>query len=431
MRTFRPAILVPVALTAGAVLILAPGLGDRVRRDITDAVAGVAARVGSSPGTSGHSGAGQRPAAAPIAVSVAAVQSGSFPVITRAFGNVLSPAVVQIGARISSQVTAIHVKDGQMVEAGDLLISLDDRALRAQLARDQAILAKDSALVVSTTADLNRARELVSKQAGTRQAYDAALAAKQGAEATVEGDKATIEADEVQLGFTQIAAPISGRLGAVQVAVGDLVGGSAFVAGSANSLVSITQVDPIEVIFRLPEADLPIFKRLLDTGNPPTVKALNSSTSEALAAGVLSFINSSVDTTSGTIAMRATFANGSLTLWPGQYVDVEIEQSPLSDAAIIPTVALQPGQGGPFVYLVRADNTIEARPVKVAMTEGATSAIAAGLEPGDRVVTEGQLQLKPGVAVRPTLVGADAQAASAVQPASPATPVNPVRKTEP
>lgn len=427
MRTFRSAILVPVALTVAAGLLLAPGLGDRVRREITDVVGSVR----SAPSANGRSGAAQRPAAAPIAVSVAAVQSGSFPVITRTFGNVLSPAVVEVGARISSQVTDIHVKDGQMVKTGDLLISLDDRPLRAQLARDQAILAKDSALVVSTTADLNRARDLVNKQAGTRQAYDAALAAKQGAEATVEGDKATIEADEVQLGFTQIAAPISGRLGAVQVAVGDLVGGSAFVAGSANSLVSITQVDPIDVVFRLPEADLPIFKRLLDTGKPPVVKALNSSTAEVLAAGILSFIDSSVDTTSGTITMRATFANGALNLWPGQYVDVEIEQSPLNGAAIIPTVALQPGQAGQFVYLVRADNTVEARPVKVALTEGANTAIAEGLEPGDRVVTEGQLQLKPGVAVRPTLVGAEAQAASVVQPVPPALPDNPVKKTAP
>ncbi|WP_378946083.1 efflux RND transporter periplasmic adaptor subunit [Mesorhizobium sp. ANAO-SY3R2] len=427
MRTFRPAILVPVALVAGAVLFLAPGLGDRVRREVTEAMA----NVGATPGTSRRSGAGQRPAAVPIAVSVATVQSGSFPVITRIFGNVLSPAVVQVGARISSQVTSVHVNDGQMVQAGDLLISLDDRALRAQLARDQAILAKDSALVVSTTADLNRARDLVTKQAGTRQAYDAALAAMQGAEATVEGDKATIEADEVQLGFTQIAAPISGRLGAVQVAVGDLVGGSAFVAGSANSLVSITQVDPIDVVFRLPEADLPIFKRLLDTGKPPTVRALNSSTAEVLATGVLSFIDSTVDTTSGTIAMRATFANSALVLWPGQYVDVEIEQSPLNGAAIIPTVALQPGQAGQFVYLVRADNTIEARPVKVAMTEGANAAIAEGLEPGDRVVTEGQLQLKPGIAVRPTLAGSDAQAASASQPPSLNMPGSSVEKTGP
>lgn len=426
MRTFRPAILLPVALIAGAVLLLAPGLGDRVRHDIADAMAGLG--VGPSPRATGHSGAAvQRPAVAPIAVSVVAVQSGSFPVITRAFGNVLSPAVVQVGARISSQVMGIHVKDGQMVKAGDLLISLDDRALRAQLARDQAILARNSALVVSTTADLNRARDLVTKQAGTRQAFDAALAAKQGAEATVEGDKATIEADEIQLGFTEIAAPIDGRLGAVQVAVGDLVGGSTNAPSSANSLVSITQVDPIDVIFRLPEADLPIFKRLLDTGNPPTVKAMSSSTAETLATGVLSFIDSSVDTTSGTIVMRATFANTTLALWPGQYVDVEIEQGPLNGAAIVPTVALQPGQGGQFVYLVRADNTIEARPVKVALTEGAASAIAAGLEPGDRVVTEGQLQLKPGVAVRPTLAGANAQAASA----SPTTPESPLKKSAP
>ena len=323
----------------------------------------------------------------------------------RTFGTVQSPAVVVVGARISSQVIGIHVKDGQMVKAGDLLISLDDRVVLAQLARDKAVLGKDNALVVSTTADLNRAKDLLAKGAGTRQTYDTALAAQQSAQAAVDADQATVDADQLQIDFTNITAPIDGRLGAVQVSVGDLVGGgSASASGGTptSGLVTITQVDPIEVIFHLPENNLQVFKALLDTGKPPETKAFRSGTSELIASGVLDFINSSVDTTSGTITMRAVFANGKAALWPGQYVDLEIDQGVISDATVIPTVAIQPGQDGQFVYLVKPDNTIELRPTSIARSDGDMSAVASGLEPGDSVVTEGQQRLKPGVTVAVT-----------------------------
>jgi multidrug efflux system membrane fusion protein len=322
----------------------------------------------------------------------------------RTFGTVQSPAVVVVGARISSQVTGIHVKDGQMVKTGDLLISLDDRVVRAQLARDKAVLAKDSALVVSTTADLARAKDLLAKGAGTAQAYDAALAAQQSAQASVDADQATVDADQLQLDFTKIAAPIDGRLGAVQVSVGDLVGGGSANGSSGTTsagLVTVTQVDPIEVIFHLPQDNLPVFKAMLDAGTPPQVKALRSGTTDLIAAGALDFIDSSVDAASGTIAMRAVFGNGKTALWPGQYVDLEIDQGVIQDATVIPTVAIQPGQDGQFVYVVKPDNTIELRQTKIARSDGDLSAVGSGLEPGDAVVTEGQQRLKPGVTVAP------------------------------
>ena len=353
-------------------------------------------------GTSPKAAASRRGAAGPIPVTVARAEKVPFPIIVRTFGTVQSPAVVVVGARISSQVTGIHVKDGQMVKAGDLLISLDDRVVLAQLARDKAVLGKDNALVVSTTADLNRAKDLLAKGAGTQQAYDAALAAQLSAQAAVDADQATVDADQLQVDFTSIAAPISGRLGAVQVSVGDLVGGSASASGgtSASGLVTITQVDPIEVIFHLPESNLQVFKALLDAGKPPGVKAFRSGTSDLIASGTLDFIDSAVDTTSGTIAMRGVFANAAL--WPGQYVDLEVDQGVMPDATVIPTVAIQPGQDGQFVYLVKPDSTIELRPTEVARSDGDMSAVSSGLEPGDSVVTEGQQRLKPGVSVTVT-----------------------------
>ncbi|MDB5850032.1 MAG: family efflux transporter, subunit, partial [Rhodoferax sp.] len=153
----------------------------------------------------------------------ATASTADFPIRRYAIGFISSPAVVSINPRVSSQVVAISVKDGQMVKAGDLLFSLDDRALKAQLAKDQATLAKDQALLASSQSDLQRAKDLVAKQAGTQQTYDQAVAAQKAAAATVDADKATIDADNVQLGFATISAPISGKLGAVNISIGDLV----------------------------------------------------------------------------------------------------------------------------------------------------------------------------------------------------------------
>jgi len=438
MKASRLVVLAIAAACVAAVLFFFPDAVGTARRYVGEMVGGRQAadtvqpvdgtQAKAAQDTTRHGGSAGRSGGAPLAVVVATAQKQSFPVVTRSFATVQSPAVVTVGARVSSQVTQIHVQDGQMVKAGDLLISLDDRALQAQLARDKAILAKDSALLVSTTADMNRAKDLASKQAGTQQAYDDALAAQQSAQATVDSDQATVEADQIQLDYTRITAPIDGRLGAVQVSVGDLVGGSSNGTNTTAGLVTVTQIDPIQVSFHLPENNLQIFKPLLDAGKAPEVKVLKSGTTDLLASGKMDFIDSAVDTASGTIAMRATVANNEHALWPGQFVDVEIDQDDLNDATVIPTVALQPGQNGQFVYVVKPDNTVEARPVTVALSDGDTSAIGAGLEPGDKVVTEGQLRLKPGAAVKPSSATADAGAPAGVEPAAYKSPEQDARQ---
>ena len=273
--------IVAVACIAGAALLFPAATRTAWQRvgSLTGLVSADA--DAQDAGGSGKAGGSRRGAAGPIPVTVATAEKAPFPLIVRTFGTVQSPAVVVIGARISSQVTSVHVKDGQMVKAGDLLISLDDRVVLAALARDKAVLAKDNALLVSATADLSRAKDLVKKGAGTEQAYDTALAAQQSAQATVESDQATVNADELQLDFTKITAPIDGRLGAVQVSTGDLVGGGTNNASSGTSgsgLVTVTEVDPIQVIFHLPEDNLPVFKAMLDAGKPPAVKAFKSGT---------------------------------------------------------------------------------------------------------------------------------------------------------
>ncbi|WP_376703992.1 efflux RND transporter periplasmic adaptor subunit [Mesorhizobium sp. ISC25] len=348
--------------------------------------------------------AADKPAAAANAarstsVVAATASTADFPVRRYAIGFVSSPAVVSINARVSSQIVAIAVNDGQMVKAGDLLFSLDDRSLKAQLTRDQATLAKDQALLASATADLQRAKNLVARQAGTQQTYDQAVAAQKSAAATVDADKATIDADQIQLGFATIRAPISGRLGAVSVAVGDLVTTS---NGSSTStpLVTITQVDPLQVNFNLPESDLALLHKALAAPQQGAVTLTKDGDPKPIGKGTLDFVDSSVDTASGTIATRASVPNADLSLWPGQYVNVVLDAGIMPQMTSVPTVAVQPSQKGPFVYVIKPDNTVEMRPVQVALTEGANTAISQGLKSGERVVVEGQTKLKNGAAVR-------------------------------
>ena len=339
-------------------------------------------------------GGGRNAGGGPTAVVTALAAIADMPLIERTYGLIQSPAIATVNARIASQVTEVHVKDGQMVKAGDLLVVLDDRLLQAQLAKDQAAQAKDQAQADSSDLDKQRAKQLVAKQAGTQQAYDQAAAAAAGARATVDSDKAAVLSDQAQLTFTRITAPISGRLGAVGVHVGDLVGTS---GGSSSGLMSITEMAPLKVAFRLPERVLTQVRKAAAEG--VAVRVLRSGTAILLDQGKLDFIDSAIDTTSGTIAMSATIANDELKLWPGQFADVEVEYGKLSSAVTVPSVAVQSGQSGSYVWLVKPDNTVEARPVKVVRSEGDISAIAAGLAAGDHVVVEGQLRLKSGAPV--------------------------------
>ncbi|AZO67618.1 MULTISPECIES: efflux RND transporter periplasmic adaptor subunit [unclassified Mesorhizobium] len=376
-----------VACLVAAGLYLSPAATEKVRQML-----------------SAEQAAPNKPAAAANAarstsVVAATASKADFPIRRYAIGFVSSPAVVSVNARISSQITSIAVKDGQMVRAGDLLFSLDDRALKAQLARDQATLAKDQALLASATADLQRAKNLVARQAGTQQTYDQAIAAQKSAAATVDADKATIDADEVQLGFATITAPISGRLGAVSVTIGDLVTTS---NGNSSStpLVTITQVDPLQVNFNLPESDLALLHKALAAPQEGAVTLTRDGDPTPIGKGTLDFVDSSVDTSSGTIATRASVPNADLSLWPGQYVNVVLDAGIMPEMTSVPTVAVQPSQKGPFVYVIKPDNTVEMRPVQVALTEGDSSAIGEGLKSGERVVVEGQTRLKNGSPVR-------------------------------
>jgi multidrug efflux system membrane fusion protein len=332
-------------------------------------------------------------------VTTATATTADFPIRRYAIGFVVSPAVVEIGARVSSQVTAIEVKDGQMVAAGDVLIRLDDRELKAAVDRDQATLDKDKALQVSAQADLVRARDLANDKSGTQQAYDQALAAEKSAAATVAADQAALDADQVQLKFATITAPIAGRLGQVNTTVGDLVGPNT--GGTAiQALVTVTQMDPLEVQFTLPESELGLLQKGLASPSPPTVTLHKDGDPTPIGTGTVDFVDSSVDTASGTISVKATVPNPGLTLWPGQYADIIVQAGVMPGLVSIPTVAVQAGQQGPFVFVVKPDETVTIRQVTIAVNQGVNSAVSKGLQSGERVVVEGQIRLTEGMKVR-------------------------------
>ena len=402
--------LLAAACVGAAWLYLSPDTMGKVQQIIGGKP--VAASDKAAAGKLAGGGNGARSAS----IVSATATTADFPIRRYAIGFVSSPAVVNINARVSSQIVSIDVKDGQMVKAGDLLLSLDDRALKAQLAKDQATLAKDQAMLASSQSDLQRAKDLVAKQAGTQQTYDQAMAAQKAAAATVDADKATIDADNVQLGFAAIRAPISGRLGAVNVAVGDLVTTSNGSSSTATPLVTITQMDPLQVNFNLPESNLALLHKALATPQQGAVTLIKDGDPTPVGKGTLDFVDSSVDTASGTIATRASVPNSDLSLWPGQYVNVVLDAGIMPQMTSVPTVAVQPSQKGPFVYVVKPDNTVEMRPVQVALTEGENSAISEGLKSGEKVVVEGQTRLKEGAAVREgkASAGADGQAAPKV-----------------
>ena len=329
-----------------------------------------------------------------VPVRVAEVKTATMPITRRTIGWVEPIATVAVKSRVDSAIVEQRAREGAFVEAGDVLFVLDDREAKAAIARDEATLKKDQALLDLANANLERAQALAAKQTVSKQSLDQARSEARAAAAAVVSDRAIIEANKLTLSYTVISAPISGRLGSVAVTPGNLVG-----ENDDTSLVTITQMKPIRVTFTLPDRDLDPLRTALLNDPPAIVRVFTKGTTEARAQGQLNFIDSSVDINSGTITAKAEFPNDRLELWPGQYFDVEIELGRRNDTPSIPTVALQVGQNGLFVFVVKDDNTAEVRNVTTAGANGDMTAIVSGLQAGERVVIDGQHQLAPGATV--------------------------------
>jgi multidrug efflux system membrane fusion protein len=328
-----------------------------------------------------------------VPVSVGTVARQDVPLEVRANGHVDPYSTVAIKARVGGQVTHVGFREGQNVHQGDVLFQIDSRPYASALAQAQAQLERDRAIAKKAEQDVQRYAELVAKDYVTKEQYDAVGSNVAAAGATVKADEAAVENARLNLSYCTVAAPLSARTGAVLVYPGNMVKGN-----DDNPLVVLNQIQPVYVSFSVPESSLALIRQHGRPGQTLKVIALTSGSS-ANQAGDLTFWNNTVDPTTGTILLKATFPNQNEVLWPGEYVDVTLRLATEPNAIVVPTQAIQTGQSGQYVYVVKNDLTVESRPVSMNRTQGPLSIVAKGLKPGERVVTDGQLRLAPGAKV--------------------------------
>lgn len=336
--------------------------------------------------------AGDPPEAAPVVVASVARQD--VPVEVRAIGHVEPYATVAIKALVGGQVTRVGFREGEDVRRGDLLFQIDPRPYQAALARARGELERDRAIARNAEEDVKRYSELVEKDYVTRQQYDATRAAAAAALATAKAGEAAVETAKLQLAYCTVTAPVSGRTGSVLVNAGNVVKGN-----DDKPLVVLNQIQPVYVSFSVPESSLAQIRERLAPGEALKVAAFPSGDPSRTQWGQLSFVDNTVDTGTGTILLKGTFPNPNEELWPGEYVDVVVTLSTDASAIVVPSQAVQTGQAGQYVWVVKADLTVESRPVTVARTKGPIAVVAKGLQAGERVVTDGQLRLAPGAKV--------------------------------
>ncbi len=374
--------------------------GSLVAARIYSASSGSSAKAATenaaTAGRGGNAGGGRGSGA--IAVVTAVATSRDVPVTESSVGWAEPIASVAVRPRIDGVILTQAVTEGQTVKVGDLLFQLDDKALQAMLAKDRATLAKDQASAEQLQSDLARLKTLHGHDDATQQQVEQQQATLDEATASVAGDQAQLQADQVELGYTSIVAPIGGRIGVVNFNQGALVHQT-----DQTPLLTITQMAPLRVSFSAPERELDAFRQAMAGANPAPVNALDPQSGDRLSSGSLSFIDSSVDTSSGTVTVKADFANADGALWPGQYVRVEAELGVHHAATVVPMAAVQLNEKGSYVFLVKADGTVAAQTVTVGEESGDTAIISAGVNPNDHVVVEGQLRLHDGSKIEETV----------------------------
>jgi len=325
-----------------------------------------------------------------IPVQVATASQADVPIEETGLGNVQAFNTVTVKVRVDGELQKIGFTEGQTVKPGDLLAQIDPRPFQAQLDQALAKEAQDQAQVANVRLNLARDENLVAHQYATQQTVDNEKASVAQLEAAIKGDEAAIENARVQLGYTTITAPIAGRTGIRLVDQGNIVH-----ATDANGIVVVTQLQPISVIFTLPEADLPSIIDAQEKG-PVTITAYNQDDKSELDRGTLALVDNQIDQTTGTLRLKATFPNPHNKLWPGQFVNIRVLLRTEHDVMTVPSGAIQRGATGLYVYRATPDNVAEVQPVEVGPYGDKVAVITAGLHLGDRVVTAGQYRLQPG-----------------------------------
>ncbi|MGI8989114.1 MAG: efflux RND transporter periplasmic adaptor subunit [Bryobacteraceae bacterium] len=354
-------------------------------------------------------------------VSVAKVVTKDVPVDIQVIGNVEAYSSISVKAQVGGELTQVHFHEGDYVKKNDLLFTIDPRTYQAQLQQAQANLARDRALLQQAEANLARDRaqlKYASAQAGryqnlqtegvvskdqteqirsnadaVTQAVNADLAAIESARAQIGSSEAQIENSKVMLGYTTIRSPIGGRTGNLTIKQGNVV------AANGAELMVINEVQPIYVTFSVPEAQLRDVKKYMERGKLAVVATPQDDPSDK-ETGVLTFIDNNVDTTTGTIKLKGTFPNSDRKLWPGEFVRVLLRLTTQPNAIVVPNQAVQTGQEGNYVFVVKGDRTVESRPITTGARIDQDTVIESGVSPGETVVTEGQLRLAPGMKVQ-------------------------------
>jgi multidrug efflux system membrane fusion protein len=334
----------------------------------------------------------------PVPVVVTSVAPKPMPIIVEAVGTVQSISSVTLKTRIDSQIVKVNVEEGALVKEGDLLFELDARTLKAQVAQIEAQIRKDQAQLEQAKRDTVRAGDLLTKGAGTVVQRDTNFTTQKAAEAQIEADQAMRDNIQAQISYTEIRAPVSGRIGSIPYKAGSILRVGDNTATSV--LGTINQVDPIFVQFAIPQIYLSDLRAAMAKGEVRVTAIIDDNRKQS---GAMAFIENNVDANTGTVTGKARIANANEGLWPGQFVKAEIMLGTEPNALSVPAAAVQLGPQGPYVFVIKDGNTAEVRPVAISRTQGGDSVIASGLKAGEQVVVDGQLRLVNGapVAVRP------------------------------
>jgi multidrug efflux system membrane fusion protein len=390
-------VIVVVLVLAGVAAWYFWGRSDTAAPAKTEAKAGKSGKGGGAGKGGGRFGADPT-RTQPVAVAQAAI--GDVNIVQTALGTVTALRTVTVRPRVDGMLLRVDFAEGQLVKAGDLIAQIDPVPFQVQLSQAEGNLARDAAQLNNARLDLERYRTLLSQDSIATQQVDGQAALVKQLEGTVKVDQSQVDNAKLQLSYTQITAPLSGRLGLRIVDAGNMVRGS-----DTAGVAVITQVDPISVLFTIPQDSLPRVLARLRVGDKPAVEAWDRDNKVKLASGFLASTDNQIDVTTGTVRLKAQFANAQATLFPNQFVNVRMVIDVRKGVVVVPSAAIQRGNQGTVVYVVGGEDTVAIRPVTTGPTEGLVTAVESGLQAGERVIVDGVDRVREGAKVEVTQPG--------------------------